>query len=51
MLRIDGRRAFRRWVRIWMNTPRYDDLGHRDAFVYTMAGMVMGVLISAAVFL
>lgn len=50
LLRIEGRKAYRRYLKAWVNKPRYDEISQIEAVVYTSAGIMIGFLIGFLIF-
>ena len=50
LLRIEGRKAYRRYLKAQMNKPKYDEIGQIEAVVYTSAGIIIGFIIGFLIF-
>jgi len=44
LLRIEGRKAYVRYMKAWMNKPRYNEPSQSEAVFYTTLGMAIAII-------
>jgi|TARA_R110000782_G_scaffold193423_1_gene282981 hypothetical protein len=47
LFRIQRRQAFKRWVKWWLSSPRYNEMKAEEGLMMGLLGAILGLLICA----